>query len=114
MAKVKFDLEVVNFKQEIKRIEKEIEQYVDLDVFARMTYATQQLAQVTPVDTGEARSGWKSKIVESPRIGGIQTEGFIINEVDHIEALNDGHSKQAPKFFIEQVLMTIGLLTPEL
>jgi hypothetical protein len=37
----------------------------------------------------------------------------LINEVDHIGPLNNGHSKQAPKLFIEQVLSTIGLITNE-
>jgi hypothetical protein len=53
------------------------------------------LRETTPVDTGEARDGWY-----------IDEKGNLVNEVDHISKLNDGHSKQAPAFFIEQTLLT--------
>jgi hypothetical protein len=52
-----------------------------------------ELAANTPIDTGEAREGWK---LEGDK---------IVNPVDHIENLNDGSSKQAPAYFIEQTLL---------
>ena len=54
----------------------------------------------TPIDTGRARSGWyKTKT----------TDGFKIrNDVDYIEHLNNGSSKQAPEFFIESTVMKYG------
>jgi hypothetical protein len=55
----------------------------------------QALKDNTPVDTGEARDGWY-----------LDKDGNIVNEVEHIEALNDGHSKQAPEYFIEKTLLT--------
>jgi hypothetical protein len=51
------------------------------------------LKQATPVDTGEAQAGW-------------YVEGKTIkNDVEHIIPLNNGHSQQAPKHFIEQTLL---------
>jgi hypothetical protein len=75
-----------------------------------MDFATETLRVVTPVDTGEARSGWKNTKNKSL----LNNEpGFISNEVEHIVYLNNGHSRQAPKFFIEQVLSKIGILTSD-
>jgi hypothetical protein len=47
----------------------------------------------TPVDTGEARSGW------------YKTKNALKNDVGHIEQLNSGSSIQAPPFFIEKTLL---------
>lgn len=45
----------------------------------------------TPVDTGNARLGWT-----------VDTNaGVIENNVEYVEALNNGHSSQAPAGFIE-------------
>ena len=42
----------------------------------------------TPIDTGEARAGYSHEL---------NSDGYVItNTVDHIVALNEGHSKQAP------------------
>jgi hypothetical protein len=38
----------------------------------------------TPVDTGQAQRGWKRKKQD------------VLNNVEHITYLEDGHSKQAP------------------
>jgi hypothetical protein len=38
----------------------------------------------TPVDTGQARRGWRRK------------KQGVLNNVEYIEYLEDGHSKQAP------------------
>lgn len=97
-------MEVVNFKEELKRIEKEALEIAEAEISEKVEFATSQLRVVTPVDTGEARSGW----VSAKTLGG----HVIENEVEHIVYLNNGHSKQAPRYFIEQVLTTIGVLTP--
>ena len=105
----KISLEVVNFKKELARIEQEVKDIANLDILAKMTYATEQLRIVTPVDTGTARAGWEQLTIpeQDGTVGGI-----IKNDVEYISVLNDGHSKQAPKYFIEQVLVQIGILTP--
>jgi hypothetical protein len=101
MARPLVNLEVVNFKQELERIEKEIFEQADDEIVDLLDYAVDQLRIVTPVDTGEARSGWYSQKVR--QLDG-RSGSLIINEVEHI-------SQQAPKFFIEQVLVQIGILT---
>jgi len=102
----------VDFKQEMARVSREIEKSADSEIRAKMIYATDTLKRVTPVDTGRARRGWF--FFKIPKIFGkfLNTEGFIVNNVPYVDRLNDGHSKQAPRYFIEQVLTRIGLLTP--
>jgi hypothetical protein len=109
MSKTNVSLELINFKQELKRIEEEVKALGNIEIEKRIDYAVDNLRVVTPVDTGEARSGWVSrKYKDSDKL----IEALIINEVEHISVLNNGHSKQAPRYFIEQVLTKIGILTP--
>jgi hypothetical protein len=51
------------------------------------------LKEATPIDTGEARQGWR---IEGKK---------IVNEVEHIEFLNNGSSQQAPAYFVEKTVM---------
>jgi hypothetical protein len=85
------------------------------------------LTKETPVDTGWARANWvpsvgtfptepvgsPDNISDSEVRSGISeisrwkiTQGpiFITNNVPYIAPLNNGHSKQAPKGFVEQVV----------
>lgn len=94
----KISLEVVNFKEELKRIEEEVFLQGNMAIHDRIDYATEQLKIVTPVDTGKARKGWYNK--KNYTIYGTAA-GEINNDVEYIEILNQGHSKQAPKYFIE-------------
>jgi uncharacterized protein (UPF0333 family) len=102
-------LEVVNFREEMDRVEKEVLKMADATIDERIDYATETLRTVTPVDTGKARSGWENTKTNLS----IENEdkGTIFNNVEYISFLNQGTSKQAPKYFIEQVLITIGILT---
>lgn len=59
-----------------------------------------ELIAATPIDTGEARSGWHHTLTKD----GVR----ITNNVPYIEALNNGHSQQAPSHFIEKVLLSHG------
>ena len=104
------NIDVINFKQEMRRVEKEVQSIVGTEIEERMDYSVSTLRVVTPVDTGEARAGWVSKKLKDKNgfLG-----GSILNPVDHIVLLNNGSSKQAPRYFIEQVLTKIGILTPE-
>jgi hypothetical protein len=52
-----------------------------------------KLKEATPVDTGNARDGWK--------IDGRN----IVNNVNYISVLNEGTSKQAPAHFIEKTVL---------
>ena len=106
---LKVSLDVVNFEKELRRVEREVKQLANKDIKTKVDYATKTLKVVTPVDTGEARSGWEDKTYYG--FDGY-LDGTILNKVEHIEYLNRGHSQQAPKYFIEQVLMKVGVLTP--
>jgi hypothetical protein len=103
-------LEIVNFQKAMRQLEDELLAAGNIEIKARIEFGTQQLRQVTPVDTGEARSGWYNEMDFTMR--GKLLSGTIINEVEHISELNNGSSQQAPKYFIEQVLSKIGLITP--
>jgi len=105
----KISLDIVNFKQELERVEREVREQANMSLEQRIDYATETLRVVTPVDTGKARSGWKSR---KRKNSSLFVEGVIENPVEYISVLNQGHSKQAPRYFIEQVLMKIGLITP--
>lgn len=97
-------MEVVDFEAEIRRAQAEAEQIAEDDVNAKIDYAVRLLRNLTPVDTGYARSRWKStKYVFRPG-------GEITNDADYIVYLNQGSSKQAPAYFIERVLMTAKLI----
>lgn len=102
--------DVADFQKELKRVEEEVKSFANFEIEERIDYSVETLRIVTPVDTGEARSGWKSKKFRD--VYGF-AGGSILNEVEHIVYLNNGHSKQAPRYFIEQVLTKIGILTPE-
>jgi len=53
-----------------------------------------KLSANTPVDTGEAAAGWR-------------VEGnSVVNDVDHIDLLNEGSSRQAPSHFIEKTVLS--------
>jgi len=58
------------------------------------------LVEATPVDTGEAREGWKTT-----KTG----QGYSVeNNVEHVRYLNEGSSKQAPSHFIESTALKYG------
>ena len=103
-------LEIVNFRQEMERLDRELKDVANKEIEELIHYGTNQLKIVTPVDEGNARMGWFDEI-EKNRYGGFNG-GNIINEVEYIGRLNAGWSKQAPKYFIEQTLVKIGVITP--
>jgi hypothetical protein len=60
-----------------------------------------RLVEATPIDTGEARKGWR-------------VEGKdIVNEVEHIARLNEGSSKQAPEYFVEKTVLSHPGIRPD-
>lgn len=50
----------------------------------------------TPVDTGQARRGWQRK------------KKGVLNNVEHVAYLEDGHSKQAPSGIARPVIKEIN------
>lgn len=71
--------------------EADLDKLLDLETRKTLLDLHAGLVQRTPVDTGRARSGWQ-----------VDTQaGVIENNVEYIEALNRGHSAQAPAGFVE-------------
>jgi len=63
-----------------------------IDAFVTETLVTVRAR--TPIDTGNARSGW---FRSPPGLSEFGTEQIIGNAVPYIVALEYGHSKQAPE-----------------
>jgi hypothetical protein len=83
-----------------KQLQKQVVKLSEKDLQAKGELILSDLQSVTPVDTGVAAAGWK---LETHR-----TYVVLENNVEYIEALNDGHSKQAPANFVEQVALKYG------
>lgn len=66
----------------------------------RAEILTKELANATPIDTGEAMRGWVTSIING--------KVTITNSVPHIAILNQGHSQQAPAYFVERILLQNG------
>jgi hypothetical protein len=79
---------------------KTVNEEVELKIALEIEEIKRALVEETPIKTGLARASW-----ESHKKG----KKFIIeNNVDYIENLNNGSSRQAPKFFIERTLLNFG------
>jgi hypothetical protein len=59
------------------------------------------LKDATPVLTGKARDSWALDFSG-------KTTAIVSNSQDYIEILNQGSSQQAPRYFIERVLLDNG------
>jgi len=68
---------------------------------AKVQSLVNALKEATPVDTGNARDGWY--------IAG----DSIRNDVEYVDELNQGTSKQAPVRFIEKTLLAQPGIKPE-
>jgi len=86
--------------EELKQLEITRNKEIEKQQKALVNKLLIELKDKTPVDTGHARDSWsleKSK------------EGFLIeNSTDYIQYLNQGSSKQAPKYFIENTAINYG------
>jgi len=82
----------------------DLRKLVQKETVAQVTKIKQNLVEAlrraTPVDTGEARDGWR---VEGDK---------IVNDVPHIKQLNEGSSQQAPARFVEQTLLSQRGVSP--
>jgi len=97
----------VDFKSELEKLKEEVKQIADDSVVERTAFATEALTRVTPIDTGYARSRWSYKFDNSEKGN---TIGIIDNDASYIGLLNQGNSNQAPAYFIEKTLISIGEL----
>lgn len=93
--KIDFSDLTKNLAKDIALTEKQLVEYVEkttLDV-------QRDLILATPVDEGTARRGWVATTPTKPF-----EPGAVENNVEYIGKLNDGHSKQAPANFVENVV----------
>jgi hypothetical protein len=67
----------------------------------RVLLAVKALKAATPRDTGRASKGWSSTLTQAQ-------VAQIRNDVPYIGILNEGHSQQAPSYFVEQTLHRLG------
>ena len=62
-----------------------------------------ELKQITPKDTGFAASRWSRDSIFNTLKDVVGVE----NDADYIAVLNDGHSQQAPRYFIEATVFRL-------
>jgi len=83
-------------------VEEQMSDQIKLQLREVSEEIVEELKAVTPVDTGEARDGWKTTYLDENWM----TEDIrIVNPVEHIDELNDGSSVQAPPRFIERTVL---------
>lgn len=92
--KIKIDLSDITRNL---NLEAELTEQLVADVVKKTALDLQAgLMLATPVDEGTARNGWQ--IDDAGEMTRVQ------NMVPYIGVLNDGHSKQAPAGFVENVI----------
>lgn len=95
-----FRIKVKNIAEEFKVLNKKLDNNVKKDMDTKVVEMKEALVSVTPIDTGFARASWSTNK---------DKENYIIkNTAPYISALNHGHSKQAPSFFIEKTVLAFG------
>lgn len=87
-------IKIKNVEQTINRIKKEFNANANNSINNKAKVLVDALKEATPIDTGEARNGWKYQ------------NKSILNEVEHIKYLNEGSSVQAPAYFIEKTILS--------
>jgi hypothetical protein len=82
----------------IKELQASLKQKINDEKTKSIPLKAQELISAlkaeTPVDTGRARDGW------------LYRDNAIINDVEYVNELNQGTSKQAPSHFIEMTLLS--------
>lgn len=90
----------INHQQVAQLLDDAVDE-IDAEFAQRILIAVKALKDATPKDTGKASKGWSSTITRSQ-------VATITNDVPYIGILNDGHSQQAPSYFVEQTLHRLG------
>ena len=98
-------VKVVGVKSEIANLEEEVVEEATKELHRNAIKAFAGIKRATPVDTGRARNSWF--------LDRDKTSVTFTNNVDYIKPLNEGHSKQAPPRFIEQVIFRFLGVIPQ-
>lgn len=94
-------IQIKGVLKELKRIEDEQKKEMDKQLMKTATDLLSSLKSATPKDTGEAAAGWKLEKAKR--------SVDLVNDVEHLPLLNEGHSQQAPKRFIERTALMYGV-----
>ena len=87
------NIDITKFEKDIEKAGKNINDVLNSSVKKIAVDTESNLKQITPVDTGRARSGWNTVEVN---------KGYkISNNVPYINKLNNGYSKKAPANFVQ-------------
>jgi len=94
-------IKILNIDNEFKKLNKDAKAKMRAKNLVLTEILKTELANATPVDTGLAKNSW----ILYPNIYGAAT---IENNVEYINRLNEGSSKQAPAHFIERIALKYG------
>jgi len=94
-------IRVTGLTAAIDGVNKEVRIKLNNEVKKIIKETISKLKDATPVDTGEARDGWKTDL-----------GGNIVNKVKHISYLNEGHSDQAQSRFVERTILSVPNIRP--
>lgn len=86
-------IKITGIDSTLRNLKASISKEIETKKIAKIDSLIKDLKDATPVDTGEARDGWKRQ------------GSAIVNEVEHIAALNQGTSQQAPSYFVEKTVL---------
>lgn len=93
-------IKIKNVNNTIKDLKNKIEIEIQTKKKSEMKAIVEKLKDATPVDTGLARDSWK---IDGDR---------IVNDVEYIDYLNQGSSKQAPSHFVENTILSHKGVSP--
>jgi|SaaInl4_135m_RNA_FD_contig_123_15922_length_8777_multi_4_in_0_out_2_5 hypothetical protein len=93
-------IETAGINETLRSIDKAFEADSDKGLFKATSAMKTAMVAATPIDTGEARASWLHQKTA--------TGYSLVNVAEHIQALNAGSSKQAPKWFIERTAIRFG------
>ena len=94
---------VKGLKETLAKVRDEVQQAHLRAINEDMAEMVDELQEVTPVDTGYARSRWRLVSTWNPL-----KPVIITNDAPYIDELNRGASNQAPPYFIERVAIKYG------
>jgi hypothetical protein len=120
------DKSIRTFQKRMAKRGLTVETNVDIAMKKVAMAVGEQLVKTTPVLTGAARGGWVAGSSFGGGSTGLDKGGsftvamnrariarttpnttiVIVNNVDHIGLLNDGHSKQQPAGFVQRAIKT--------
>jgi hypothetical protein len=96
---------MIGIEKEMARVRSKQKNISDKHLLSTSTKMLTDLKVKTPVDTGLARDSWK---IASVWLGKPFSFLNVKNDVPYISRLNQGSSKQAPKYFVELTALKYG------